>query len=140
MRFTSSWWPKNLALIRAKPIGSLAILSFHVHAPHPSPPLSAVGAELTAVPVVAVGNPEANHSGAGLEMRHASGEPVVDRAGTDAEALGDLLLGHPCAFFLQAFRVLGSMVRRAHQAMQLLQGEGNQWGIESGSAFHGDGF
>ena len=64
-----------------------------------------MGAELTAVPVVTVGNPEANHSGAGLKMWHASGEPVVDRAGTDAEALGDLPLGHPCAFFLQAFRV-----------------------------------
>jgi hypothetical protein len=32
------------------------------------------------------------------------------------------------------------MVRRAHQPMQLLQGEGNQWGIESGSAFHGEEF
>jgi hypothetical protein len=28
------------------------------------------------------------------------------------------------------------MLRRAYQPMQLLQGEGNQWGIESGSAFH----
>ena len=54
-------------------------------------------AKLSAVPLVAVGNPEAHHPGARFEVRHVSAQPVVDRAGTDVEAPGDLPLAYPSA-------------------------------------------
>ena len=53
--------------------------------------------ELPAVPLVAVCDREAHHRGARFEVRHASAQPVVDRAGTDVEAPGDLLLAYPSA-------------------------------------------
>jgi hypothetical protein len=56
-----------------------------------------VGAELTAVPLVAVGDPEAHHPGARFEVRHASAQPVVDGAGANVEAPGDLTLVYPSA-------------------------------------------
>ncbi len=42
--------------------------------------------ELPAVPLVAVRDREAHHPGARFEMRHASAQPMVDRAGKDVEA------------------------------------------------------
>ena len=53
--------------------------------------------ELPAVPLVAVWDREAHHPGARFEVRHASAQPMVDRAGTDVEAPGDLPLAYPSA-------------------------------------------
>ena len=136
MRFTSSWWPKNLALIRAKPIGTQSILPFHVHALHPSPPLSVVGAELTAVPVVAVGNPEAHHSGARFEVRHASAQPMVDRAGTDVEAPSDLPLADPSAPRGITWMSWVAGQGGSRGTPQLAERDRNQGGIESRGFFH----
>ncbi len=54
-------------------------------------------AKLSAVPLVAVRDREAHHPGARFEVRHASAQPVVDRAGTDVEAPSDLPLADPSA-------------------------------------------
>lgn len=53
--------------------------------------------ELPAIPLVAVRNREAHHPGARFEVRHASAQPMVDRAGTDVEAPSDLPLADPSA-------------------------------------------
>ena len=64
----------------------------------PSLPSARAGdTELAAVPIVAVGDRESNHSIAGLEMRHPTGDPVVDGAGANVEASGDLFFAHPWA-------------------------------------------
>ena len=54
-------------------------------------------AKLSPVPLVAVRDREAHHPGARFEVRHASGKPVVDRAGANVEAPGDLPLADPSA-------------------------------------------
>jgi hypothetical protein len=52
-------------------------------------------AKLPTVPLVAVRNPEAHHPGARFEVRHASAQPVVERAGANVEAPGNLPLADP---------------------------------------------
>lgn len=53
--------------------------------------------ELPAVPLVAVRDREAHHPGARFEVRHASAQPLIDRAGADVEAPSDLPLADPSA-------------------------------------------
>ena len=93
-------------------------------------------AKLSAVPVVAVGNPEAHHSGARFEVRHASAQPVVDCAGTDVEAPGDLPLADPSAAWgiTGMYRVAGQGGSRGMP--QLAKRDGNQGRIESRGFFH----
>ena len=62
-----------------------------------SPRLGAMDTELAAVPLVAVGDRESHHAGAGFEVRHAAGDPMIDGAGTYVEASGDLPLADPGA-------------------------------------------
>jgi len=93
-------------------------------------------AELTAIPLVAVGNPEAHHASAGLEVRHASGQPVVDRAGTDAEAPGDLPLAYPSAPRGITWMSWVAWQGGACEMPQLAERDGNQGGIESSRFFH----
>ena len=54
-------------------------------------------AKLSAVPLVAVRDREAHHPGARFEVRHTSAQPMVDRAGTNVAAPGDLPLADPSA-------------------------------------------
>jgi len=51
--------------------------------------------ELPAVPLVAVRDREAHHPGARFEVGHASAQPVVERAGANVEAPGNLPLADP---------------------------------------------
>ena len=60
-----------------------------------SPPGGPMDGELSAVPLVAVRDREAHHPGARFEVRHASAQPVGDRAGKDVKAPSDLPLADP---------------------------------------------
>jgi hypothetical protein len=92
--------------------------------------------ELPAVPLVAVWDREAHHPGARFEVRHASTQPVVDRAGTDVEAPSDLPLADPSAAcgITWMSRVAGQGGSRGMP--QLAKRDGNQGRIESRGFLH----
>lgn len=92
--------------------------------------------ELSAVPLVAVRDREAHHPSARFEVRHASAQPMVDRAGTDVEAPSDLPLADPSA----AWGITGmSWVAGQGESRgmpQLAKRDGSQGRIESRGFFH----
>lgn len=93
-------------------------------------------AKLSAVPLVAVGNREAHHPGARFEVRHTSGKPVVDRAGANVEAPGDLPLADPSAPRGITWMSWVAGQGGSRGTPQLAERDRNQGGIESSGFFH----
>ena len=93
-------------------------------------------AKLSAVPLVAVRDREAHHPGTRFEVRHASAQPMVDRAGTDVEAPSDLPLADPSAAWGITWISWVAGQGGSRGTPQLAERDRNQGGIESRGFFH----
>jgi hypothetical protein len=92
--------------------------------------------ELPAVPLVAVRDREAHHSGARFEVGHASAQPMVDRAGTDVEAPSDLPFADPSTACGITWNSWTPGQGGSRGMPQLAKRDGNQGRIESRGFFH----
>ena len=101
-----------------------------------SPPGGPMDAKLSAVPLVAVRDREAHHPGTRFEVRHASAQPMVDRAGTDVEAPSELPLADPSAAWGITWMSWVAGQGGLRGMPQLAKRDGNQGRIESRGFFH----